>query len=31
MEIVLLNNFRRSVKNVMIVALAHGARRISHG
>ncbi len=31
MEIALLNNFHRSVKRVMIVALANGARMISHG
>ena len=31
MEIALLNDFHRSVKSVMTVALANGARRISHG
>jgi hypothetical protein len=31
MEIALLNDFHRSVKSVMIIALANGARRISHG
>jgi hypothetical protein len=31
MEIALLKNFHRSVKSVMTVALANGARRISHG
>jgi hypothetical protein len=31
MEIALLNDFHRSVKNVMTVALANGARRMSHG
>jgi hypothetical protein len=30
-EIALLKNFHRSVKSVMTVALANGARRISHG
>ena len=31
MEIALLNDFYRSVKSVMTVALANGARRMSHG
>jgi hypothetical protein len=31
MEIALLNDFHRSVKSVMTVALANGARRMSHG
>jgi hypothetical protein len=31
MEIALLNDFDRSVKSVMTVALANGARRMSHG
>jgi hypothetical protein len=31
MEIALLNDFHLSVKSVMTVALANGARRISHG
>jgi hypothetical protein len=30
-EIALLNDFHRSVKSVISVALANGARRISHG
>jgi hypothetical protein len=31
MEIALLTAFDRSVKSVMTVALANGARRMSHG
>jgi hypothetical protein len=31
MEIALLNDFHRSVKSVMTVALTNGARRTSHG
>jgi hypothetical protein len=31
MEIALLNDFHRSVNSVMTVALANGARRMSHG
>ena len=30
-EIALLNDFDRSVKSMMIVALANGVRRINHG
>jgi hypothetical protein len=31
MEIALLNDFHRSVKSVITVVLANGARRISQG